>query len=141
MADGKSSWVEGQFQFICPKCKHTKKKARYVQAMGEVIYVRHDPADAGCGPKCFKGEHLHVICCDCGYRQWDYCSDHVEGEPERKAPLFTERHHDAIIKVLHIALESASEAGYEDMNSLKEAIGIMFAEDNPAFDRHKFDDA
>ncbi len=58
-----------------------------------------------------------------------------------EAPLFTKRHHDAIIEVLHIALESASEAGYNDMDSLKESIGIMFAEDNPKFDRHKFDDA
>ncbi|KKN32111.1 hypothetical protein LCGC14_0817220 [marine sediment metagenome] len=75
---GKTSWKDGRLEFICLKCKHTKRKLRYVQPIGEAGRVRHDTTDGGCGPKCFKGEHLHVICCDCGYRQWDYCADHVE---------------------------------------------------------------
>lgn len=75
---GKTSWKYGQLQFICPKCRHTKRKLRYVQPIGEAGRVRHDTTDGGCGPKCFKGEHLHIICCNCGHRQWDYCADHVE---------------------------------------------------------------
>ena len=79
---GTSSWKGGQLQFICPKCKHTKRKLRYVQPSGEPGPVAHDLTDGGCGPKCFKGEHLHVICCDCGHRQWEHCAAHVEAEAD-----------------------------------------------------------
>lgn len=62
-------------------------------------------------------------------------------KPEGKVPLFTQQHHDAIIQVLHTALEGAPEYEYDGINSLKEDLGIMFANDNPEFDGHKFDDA
>lgn len=88
----KTSWKDGQLHFTCPKCKHTKRELRYVQPSGETGHVTHDTTDGGCGPKCFKGEHLHVICCDCGHRQWDYCAGHVEapapesGDKQGEAP-------------------------------------------------------
>lgn len=65
----------------------------------------------------------------------------LPSQPEGKAPLFTQQHHDAIIEVLHVALEGASEERYNGMESLKEDLGVMFNEDNPKFDGHKFDDA
>ena len=47
-------------------------------ALGSEADKFPDTIGTDCSADCLPGEHLHIICCACGYRQWEYCADHVE---------------------------------------------------------------
>ncbi len=60
-------------QRTCPKCGSAEHKLYYVS---HIATIRCD--ELNCPD---KQEHIHVVCCLCGYAHWQRCADHVELPP------------------------------------------------------------